>query len=307
MAKNNVLKFKKMRMEIKEVSSDGSFEGLLSPYGNVDAGGDMVETGAFAKTLKEHGNTVPLLWQHKKEYPIGLLTLDDRDDGLYCKGQLEMELSKAQEAYICLKNRIIKGLSIGYTSMKDSIENGIRHLKEIRLYEGSVVTFPMNEAAMVTSVKAYDGIKGDFNEELEELQVLDGYYQLRSALFYALNSLLWSDMSKEEKVTMSQTILEQFTETFNTFFPKYLDTLESAYGPSESWSSNVEQETKQILTGLLMDVKDIRALLGKRAGSTTPAPEAADPKEPADDHSAKDKQWAMDSLKGFKDLLSSSR
>ena len=130
---------KSMKFEIKEISGEGSFEGLLSPYGNVDLTGDIVEPGAYKKTLQEHGNTVPMLWQHKTDCPIGELTLEDRPDGLWCKGQLLMALPEAQKAYLLIKAKIVKGLSIGYESVKDAIENGVRHLKEIRLYEGSLV------------------------------------------------------------------------------------------------------------------------------------------------------------------------
>ena len=38
-------------------------------------------------------------------------------------------------------------------------ENGVRYLKELRLWEGSLVTFPMNEAAQVTSVKTLADIQ----------------------------------------------------------------------------------------------------------------------------------------------------
>src|SRR6185503_21128582 len=103
----------RMRLEIKEISAEGSFEGLLSPYGNVDGGGDVVERGAYVKTLKDQGPTRPMLWQHKTDMPIGELTLEDRSEGLWCKGQLLMALPEAQKAYLLIKARIVKGLSIG--------------------------------------------------------------------------------------------------------------------------------------------------------------------------------------------------
>jgi len=56
----------------------------------------------------------------------------------------------AQKAFTLLKNQIIKGMSIGYDTIQDSVENGVRYLKELRFWEGSLVTFPMNQSAMVT-------------------------------------------------------------------------------------------------------------------------------------------------------------
>jgi len=41
--------------------------------------------------------------------------------------------------------------------------NGVRHLQELKLFEVSVCCFPMNESAMVTSVKSDD----IFREQVE--------------------------------------------------------------------------------------------------------------------------------------------
>ena len=49
----------RMRLEIKDVTPEGTFEGILSPYGNVDGGNDVVKAGAYAKTLKDQGATRP--------------------------------------------------------------------------------------------------------------------------------------------------------------------------------------------------------------------------------------------------------
>ena len=88
-----------LQLEIKEITTEGTFEGLLSPYGNVDAGGDVVEPGAFTKTLKERGGKVPLLWQHDSKNPIGSIVLEDRTAGLYAKGQLLLSIPQAKAAY----------------------------------------------------------------------------------------------------------------------------------------------------------------------------------------------------------------
>jgi len=230
----------RLRLVIKEISEKGEFEGILSPYGNVDGGGDVVEPGAYTKTLKDHGNKVPLLWQHRPDTPVGELTLEDRKDGLWCKGQLLMALPEAQKAYLLIKSKIVKGLSIGFETIKDSIESGVRHLKEIRLYEGSIVTFPMNEMALITSVKSNGENKGDFNQEFTEMQTLAAFWQMQSALGNALYDAVFSDLTNEEKISACGTILEQFSEAFAAFLPQYLDVLNAQY---ETWGKQ-EFETK---------------------------------------------------------------
>jgi hypothetical protein len=151
-----MMKTKHIAFDFKKTASDGTFEGLLSPYGNVDDGGDEVVAGAYEKNLREKGAQRPLLWQHMTDCPIGTLMLDDRTDGLYCKGSLLMSIPEAKRAYELLKAGIVTGLSIGYRATRDEIQGGVRLLKEIVLYEGSIVTFSMNELAQISSVKSID-------------------------------------------------------------------------------------------------------------------------------------------------------
>jgi HK97 family phage prohead protease len=236
----------RMRLEIKEISAEGTFEGLLSPYGNVDQGADLVEPGAYTKTLQEQGNKRPLLWQHKSDTPVGEIVLEDRPEGLWCKGQLLMALPEAQKAYLLIKSRIVKGLSIGFEAVKDAIENGVRRLKEIKLYEGSIVTFPMNESALIASVKraGVGETKDDFNEELTEIQLQDACYQMRYALAQALSSIVWANLTREEKLTAAETIIQQFHDAFMAYLPAYLDMLTEQYGEMETWSKK-RFETKE--------------------------------------------------------------
>jgi HK97 family phage prohead protease len=291
----------RLRLEIKEITAEGSFEGMLSPYGNVDGQNDVVDRGAYAKTLDEHGNTVPMLWQHKTDTPIGELTLEDRPEGLWCKGQLLMADPVALRAYLYIKARIVKGLSIGFTAVKDTVENGIRHLKEIRLYEGSVVTFPANEQALIATVKGLEA-KDDFNEELAEIQLQDGAYQMRCALMCALDSTIYSDLTRDEKISLSETIIQQFSDAYMAFLPLYLDMLTEMYGGMEMWaqkrfetkagamiSAANKQKIQAALDAMMTAHELMSTLIADEAGAkaTTSEAEAADGKpEPVPDHSA---------------------
>ena len=141
--------------ELKEATDAGKFSGIASVYGALDLGGDIVERGAFSKTLAERP-TVPVLWQHRTDEVIGEGRLKSTQSGLTIDALLDMEDPVASKAFRKLKNGLIRGLSIGYEVVKDEIENGVRHLKELKLWEVSIVTFPMLPAAQVTSVKAFD-------------------------------------------------------------------------------------------------------------------------------------------------------
>jgi uncharacterized protein len=140
-------------LKIKSVDDAGKFTGIGAVYNNVDLGGDKILPGAFTRTLAA-GKALPLLWQHNPSDPIGSVKLTDTSQGLMVEGQLLMSDPTAAKAYKFLKEGIIKGLSIGYETLKSALVDEVRELQELKLWEVSIVTFPMNEMATVTGIKA---------------------------------------------------------------------------------------------------------------------------------------------------------
>jgi HK97 family phage prohead protease len=141
---------------IKEVTEEGSFEGYASIFNKVDLQDDLVEPGAFAKSIKHHKGSFPMLWQHDRAQPIGSVEAEEDDRGLRVKGRLALGVTKARDVYELLRAKIIAGLSIGYKAVKEGFDQdtGVRRLKEILLWEVSAVTFPANPAARVRRIKS---------------------------------------------------------------------------------------------------------------------------------------------------------
>lgn len=151
------MQHKSVALEIKrEPDEDGIFEGYASVFGVVDQGMDVVERGAFAKSLGS-GRKVKMLWQHNTSDPIGVWDEIREDErGLYVKGRLLKEVQKGREAMALLKVGAIDSMSIGYRTIEAVPEaNGrVRKLTEVDLFEVSLVTFPMLPDAKITSVKS---------------------------------------------------------------------------------------------------------------------------------------------------------
>lgn len=146
---------KSLSLEVKAVGDEGQIEGYGAVFGNRDSYGDIMVKGAFVETLK--GRKPKMLWQHNVFDPIGTwdeYTEDDR--GLYMKGRIAIKSTKGRDAYELVKAGAIDGLSIGYVTKDYEMEGGARLLKEVDLFETSLVTMPANAAAMVTSVKNAD-------------------------------------------------------------------------------------------------------------------------------------------------------
>lgn len=160
---------KTFKLEIKDFGEQGTFTGMASVYGNRDLGGDVVEPGAFTKTLTDKGGEVPILWQHDSREPIGMGKLFDSADGLQIKGELAIDSSPvAAKAYGLMRRGILKGLSIGYDTIRDEVKDKVRYLRELKLWEVSIVTFPMNELATIQGVKTLEDAKIALAEFMEE-------------------------------------------------------------------------------------------------------------------------------------------
>lgn len=157
--------YRDVPLDVKELSEDGSFTGYGSVFGNVDSYKEIVAPGAFSESLtgwRQKGRMPSLLWQHRSGEPIGVYT-EMREDanGLHVKGKLALKTSRGAEAYELLKIGAVGGLSIGFQTREDSLDkvSGIRTLKKVELWEVSLVTFPANDAARVSTVKGIDQIE----------------------------------------------------------------------------------------------------------------------------------------------------
>lgn len=157
-------------LEIKQLDERGTFEGLASVYGNVDLGGDIVEAGAFKEFVKTKDGMIRILDGHNTRAPIGKGELTDTHVGLAIKGRLNLAVARSREVYELMKDHIVDGLSIGFDILTDGFsvrEDGVRVLKALKLWEVSVVPFPMNTSALVSTVKSIERVTSI--RELEDL------------------------------------------------------------------------------------------------------------------------------------------
>jgi uncharacterized protein len=144
--------------QLKTLEENGVFAGYASVFNVVDSQNDVVTSGAFTASIRHRTSEIKLLWQHDLREPIGVIeALYEDERGLYIRGRLLInEVARAKEAYHLLQRGVVKGLSIGYTPRRWSIDPNtkIRHIAQLDLWEISLVTFPANEAAQITVVKS---------------------------------------------------------------------------------------------------------------------------------------------------------
>jgi len=140
-----------------DVETDGTFSGYASLFGKVDLGKDVVERGAFARSLKARGASgIRMLFQHDPNEPIGAWT-EIREDarGLFVRGRLAKDVGRARDVLNLMRGGALDGLSIGFHAVRTRRDaaSGVRRILEADLWEISIVTFPMLPEARVETVK----------------------------------------------------------------------------------------------------------------------------------------------------------
>jgi len=150
---------------ITKAPTDGSgtFTALVSTFGgDPDAQGDVVDEGAFTKTIADwrgKGRFPPVFWTHGVEDPtnaVGVLTsMAETREGLVVDGKLNLAKDRAVSVYEGLLDGSIQEFSIGYSvheQFKDA--DGVNHLAEVELLEVSIVVSGANRHTRLLSVKS---------------------------------------------------------------------------------------------------------------------------------------------------------
>lgn len=178
--------------------------GLAAITGNLDFGYDIIHKGAFVKTIKEHKDKVRHLWMHDSYQPPTATILDlkevdyaDLPDQVKEKypsanGGLEvsrkyLDTPRGNEIFAGLvaKPPAIREMSIGFDLVKwDYEEMGdeseypgayVRHIRELRLWDTSDVTWGMNEATVASKCLPFNdtGIVKNMNTKWEKPKLSD--------------------------------------------------------------------------------------------------------------------------------------
>lgn len=173
------LSYIEVPFEIKSIHDDDEeffiFEGLASTFNEIDLVDDVIRPGAFQKSLQ--ARTPIILWQHKTNEPIGMpLEIKETPEGLFVKVRLPKEDTLVSGRVIPqMKVGSIKKMSIGFNVADKEIDGRLRILKEIELFEISLVTFPANPNASVTGFKSIEELlsKTDISEDDLKLVLAD--------------------------------------------------------------------------------------------------------------------------------------
>ena len=173
---------------------EGQFTAYASVFGNVDSYGDIVTKGAFANDLarwEKSGNAIPVLFAHQMsdpDYNIGSVIYAEEDNiGLKVTAQLDLENPKAKQVYRMLKGRRINQMSFAYDVLDGSTEKvdgqDVYEIRDLKLYEVSVVTVGANQETEILAVKQAADLADRMTQGIKAGRVLSAKNEseLRSA------------------------------------------------------------------------------------------------------------------------------
>jgi HK97 family phage prohead protease len=138
---------------------NGIVKGYGSVFGNVDSDGDIINKGAYKKTIQENGSRVKYLYQHDMDKPIGkMVNLEEDEKGLVFEAQVP-KTRLGLDVIELMKAGVITENSVGILPIQKAMNGQYRELNEVKLFEVSAVTLAANDQAMILDVK------GNFDPE----------------------------------------------------------------------------------------------------------------------------------------------
>lgn len=157
--------------EVKEETRNGVKIGIIEGYiatWDIDRGDyfgikDQFIKGAFLASIMEHKNKnrqIRFNDHHGRTvggFPIDTVREDDK--GLFGVGEVNLEVQQGREAYMLAKQGVLVDFSIGFSVEESTLDeqNDLRTITKATVWEGSIVSEPMNPAANVTAVKDNEG------------------------------------------------------------------------------------------------------------------------------------------------------
>jgi HK97 family phage prohead protease len=143
----------------------GIVTGYFSAFNNIDSDGDVIVSGAYKKTVAENGpqgrNRIMHLLQHNPLMPLGKPTeLMEDAKGLRFTSKIT-ETSYGKDVIKLYAEGVFNEHSVGFEIIKSDNKAGYREIREIKLWEGSTVTWGANPNTPIESMKSWDKPKSE--------------------------------------------------------------------------------------------------------------------------------------------------
>jgi hypothetical protein len=249
---------------------EGIIEGYAAVWDTIDSYESTFQRGAFAKTLKERGHRVKILWNHEDTVIGKPVEIREDDKGLFVRAQLLLNTTKAREVYELIKAGAIDTFSFGFRTVKDKWSNGIRVITEVMLMEVSPVIFEANESAVITGVRNMPTEKRDqhYKATYEKYELGRRGDLIMSALYRTLDDIWYGGSTGDELRSNIANALLEFNEMYSAYTDEMIAMNERNTRGNQiqiSFRKHLaenKQSAEEFAASTSFTVDEVRSLLG---------------------------------------------
>ena len=238
------IQFKNLIANVGEIDVRGvTVSGYFAKFGNVDHDADIIKKGAFAKTIEERGpvgsNQIMHLLNHDTYAPLANPSLlKEKDFGLYFESTFP-DTTIGVDTVKLYAAGVYNEHSIGFNTLNyemsedKATKQPIRIIKEVKLWEGSTVTWGANEQTPFMGFK-----------DMDKPQMIDKLMERMEKLIRAVTDNKFSDITKnqiefellvitkvikslKEEKPVVKTTIPDFKPTADMVVQRFLQKLES--------------------------------------------------------------------------------
>ena len=150
-----------LKTKSNEVDEKGVVTIAVSAFGNVDYQGDIVEKGAYTKSLKENFNRIKHLLNHDEDKLIGCPVKGWEDNKhLVMVSELNLDTQLGRDVYSFYKQYQKNGMTLEHSIMANAVKRDTtdkRIIKELKLWEFSTLYgWGANERTPLLELKKLD-------------------------------------------------------------------------------------------------------------------------------------------------------
>jgi uncharacterized protein len=229
----NTLQYKGFEAEIRDVDvKTRTVTGYFAQFGMIDSDGDSIMKNAFTKSIQENGPDsakprIMHLYQHDTKMPLGKPKVLFEDEyGLYFESDV-VDTTYGTDVLKLYEAGVINEHSIGFQTVRATPKEGYNQIDEVKLFEGSTVTFGANENTPFTGFKnmtpekAIERVKrmttavrsGTFTDDTFHLLEI----QLKQLEQFIIDQLIPQDEISPEESTKSEVLPDKVDAIFEAF------------------------------------------------------------------------------------------
>lgn len=152
-----MMRYKDSKQGISDVDKkNNTVVGYASFFGNKDSHGDVVNKGAFKRTINNNSARIKVLMHHDPVMLVGKPEkMVEDENGLYTESKVS-RTAMGNDLLTLIEDGVLDEMSIGYIPVKEFYDpdDDINYVEEVKLVEYSFVTLASNDQARIQGIKS---------------------------------------------------------------------------------------------------------------------------------------------------------